>query len=172
MCRRSALEQAHLLPAGKTLFLNCLPTSIGDPSLRDEGLRKTLENFNLRPSDLVLEVSENESIENFDVFREVADSCRDLGIRIAIDDAGTGYASLESIMEIAPDFVKLDMLLVRGIEADPARKEIVRAMLAVATGIGAQLIAEGIETEQELRALRDIGVRYGQGFYFGAALKS
>ncbi len=172
LCRRSALEQAHLLPAGKMLFLNCLPTSIGDPSLRDEGLRKTLENFNLRPSDLVLEVSENESIENFGVFRDVADSCRDLGIRIAIDDAGTGYASLESIMEIAPDFVKLDMLLVRGIEADPARKEIVRAMLAVAKGIGAQLIAEGIETEQELRALRDIGVRYGQGFYFGAALKS
>ena len=119
----------------------------------------------------MLEVSENESIENFGVFREVADSCRDLGIRIAIDDAGTGYASLESIMEIAPDFVKMDMLLVRGIDADPSRKEIVRAMLSVAKGIGAQLIAEGIETESELRALRDIGVRYGQGFYFGAAVK-
>ncbi len=172
LCRRSALEKAHQLPAEKTLFLNCLPTSIGDPSLRDEGLRKTLENFNLRPNDLVLEVSENESIENFGVFREVADSCRDLGIRIAIDDAGTGYASLESIMEIAPDFVKMDMLLVRGIDADPSRKEIVRAMLSVAKGIGAQLIAEGIETESELRALRDIGVRFGQGFYFGAAVKT
>ena len=172
LCHRSALEKAHQLPAEKTLFLNCLPTSIGDPSLRDEGLRKTLENFNLRPNDLVLEVSENESIENFGVFREVADSCRDLGIRIAIDDAGTGYASLESIMEIAPDFVKMDMLLVRGIDADPSRKEIVRAMLSVAKGIGAQLIAEGIETESELRALRDIGVRFGQGFYFGAAVKT
>jgi EAL domain-containing protein (putative c-di-GMP-specific phosphodiesterase class I) len=153
------------------LFLNCLPTAIGDPNLRDEGLRKTLEDFDLRPSDLVLEISESESIENFGVFREVADSCRDVGIRIAIDDAGTGYASLEAIMEISPDFVKTDLLLVRGIDADPSRREIVRAMLSVADGIGAKLIAEGVETEGELRALRELGVRFGQGFYFGAAVK-
>lgn len=170
LCRRSALEHAHRLPPGKKLFLNCLPTAIGDPSLRDEGLRKTLEDFNLRPSDLVLEISESESIENFGVFREVADSCRDVGIQIAIDDAGTGYASLEAIMEIAPDLVKTDMLLVRGIDGDPSRREIVRAMLSIAEGIGAELIAEGIETEGELRVLRELGVRWGQGYYFGAAL--
>jgi EAL domain-containing protein (putative c-di-GMP-specific phosphodiesterase class I) len=170
LCRRRALEQAHRLPAGKTLFVNCLPTAIGDPTLRDEGLRKTLEDFNLQPSDLVLEISESESIENFGVFREVADSCRDVGIRIAIDDAGTGYASLEAIMEISPDLVKTDMLLVRGIDGDPSRREIMRAMLAVSDGIGAKLIAEGIETEGELRVLRELGVRWGQGFYFGAAI--
>jgi len=172
LCRRIALEHAYRLPSGTTLFLNCLPTAIGDPNLRDEGLRKTLEDFNLRPSDLVLEISESESIENFGVFREVADSCRDLGIRIAMDDAGTGYASLEAIMEIAPDFVKTDMMLVRGIEADPSRQEIVRAMLSVADGIGAKLVAEGIETEGELRSLQELGVRYGQGFYFGAAVRA
>jgi EAL domain-containing protein (putative c-di-GMP-specific phosphodiesterase class I) len=172
LCRRTALEQAHRLPAGKVLFLNCLPTAIGDPSLRDEGLRKTLEDFSLKPTDLVLEISESESIENFGVFREVADACRDLGIRIAIDDAGTGYASLESIMAIAPDFVKSDMLLVRGVDADPSRREILRALLSLAEGIGAELIAEGIETEGELAALRELGVRYGQGFYFGAAVRA
>jgi len=170
LCRRTALENAHRLPAGKMLFLNCLPTAIGDPNLRDEGLRKTLEDFSLQPSDLVLEISESESIENFGVFREVADSCRDLGIRIAIDDAGTGYASLEAIMEISPDLVKTDLLLVRGIDGDPSRREIVRAMLAVADGIGAKLIAEGVETEAELRVLRELGVRWGQGYYFGGTV--
>ena len=123
-------------------------------------------------SDLVLEISESESIENFGIFREVSDSCREVGVRIAIDDAGTGYASLEAIMEITPDFIKTDIGLVRGIDSDPPRQEVVRALASVARGIGAQVIAEGIETDAELRALRELGVRYGQGFYFGAALTS
>jgi len=170
LCRTLALERSSVLPRGKTLFLNCLPTSIGDPSLRVEGLRKVLENHGLRPSDLVLEISESESIENFGVFREVCDACREVGVRIAIDDAGTGYASLEAIMEITPDFIKTDMSLVRGIDSDVPRQEVVRALASVARGIGAQVIAEGIETDAELRALRELGVRYGQGFYFGTAV--
>jgi len=170
LCRTLALEQARALPRGKTLFLNCLPTAIGDPNLRVEGLRKVLETHQLRPSDLVLEISESESIENFGVFREVSDACREVGVRIAIDDAGTGYASLEAIMEITPDFIKTDMSLVRGIDSDPPRQEVVRALASVARGIGAQVIAEGVETDAELRSLRELGVRYGQGFYFGAAI--
>ena len=172
LCRKMALEGASRLPKERTLFLNCLPTAIGDPSLRDEGLRKSLEDFNLRPSDVVLEISETESIDNFGVFREVARSCRDLGIRIAIDDAGTGYASLEAIMEISPDFIKADMTLVRGIDSDPSRQQVLSALKTIADGIGAQVIAEGIETNDELRVLRELGVRYGQGFYFGAALRA
>ena len=151
--------------------MNCLPTAISDPALRHDGLRKTLENFDLKPSNLVLEISERESIENFGAFREIADSCRELGIRIAMDDAGTGYASLEAIMKLEPDFIKTDMLLVRGIDADRSRQEIVRALDAVARGIGAQVVAEGIESEPELSALRDIGIRLGQGFYFGASTR-
>jgi EAL domain-containing protein (putative c-di-GMP-specific phosphodiesterase class I) len=170
LCRTLALEQAKALPRGKTLFLNCLPTAIGDPNLRVEGLRKVLETHQLRPSDLVLEISESESIENFGVFREVSDACREVGVRIAIDDAGTGYASLEAIMEITPDFIKTDMSLVRGIDSDPPRQEVVRALASVARGIGAQVIAEGVETDAELRCLRELGVRYGQGFYFGTAI--
>jgi EAL domain-containing protein (putative c-di-GMP-specific phosphodiesterase class I) len=172
LCRKKALQRASQLPDDSVLFLNCLPTAIGDPNLRDDGLRKMLEVFDLRPSDLVLEISESESIDNFGVFREVSDSCREVGIRIAIDDAGTGYASMEAIMEIAPDFIKTDMALVRGIDADPARQAVVRAINALAAGIGAQVIAEGIETDRELRVLRELGVRYGQGFYFGAALRT
>ena len=172
LCRRVALEQARILPRESKLFLNCLPTAIGDPNLRDEGLRKSLEGAALRPTDLVLEISESESIENFGVFREVRDSCRELGIGIAIDDAGSGYASLEAIMEIAPDFVKTDLGLVRGIDTDPPRQQVVSALHRVARGIGAVVIAEGIETEAELQVLRDLGIAYGQGYHFGGALSS
>jgi EAL domain-containing protein (putative c-di-GMP-specific phosphodiesterase class I) len=172
LCRHAALERIHCLPPGKKLFLNCLPTSIGDPSLRDEGLVKTLENYQLRPDDLVLEISEQESIENFAIFREMRDSWRELGIRIAVDDAGAGYASLEAIMEITPDFLKADMRLVRGIDTDPPRQEVLRALNAVARRIGAQVIAEGVETEDELRVLRQLGIPYGQGYHFGHGLSS
>jgi len=170
LCRRAALERVHCLPPGKKLFLNCLPTSIGDPSLRDEGLVKTLENYQLRPGDVVLEISEQESIENFAIFREMRDSWRELGLQIAIDDAGAGYASLEAIMEITPDFLKADMRLVRGIDTDPPRQEVLRALNAVARRIGAAVIAEGIETQEELRVLRQLGIPYGQGYYFGHGL--
>jgi EAL domain-containing protein (putative c-di-GMP-specific phosphodiesterase class I) len=170
LCRRAALERVHYLPSGKKLFLNCLPTSIGDPSLRDEGLVKTLENYQLRPRDVVLEISEQESIENFAIFREMRDSWRELGLHIAIDDAGAGYASLEAIMEITPDFLKADMRLVRGLDADPPRQEVLRALNAVARRIGAAVIAEGVETQEELRVLRQLGIPYGQGHYFGHGL--
>jgi EAL domain-containing protein (putative c-di-GMP-specific phosphodiesterase class I) len=172
LCRRAALEHVHCLPPAKKLFLNCLPTSIGDPNLRGEGLIKTLENYNLQPSDLVLEISENESIQNFAIFREMRDSWRNLGIGIAVDDAGAGYASLEAIMEITPDYLKADMGLVRGIDADPPRQEVLRALNNVARRIGAHVIAEGVETEAELRVLRQLGIPYGQGYHFGPGLPS
>jgi EAL domain-containing protein (putative c-di-GMP-specific phosphodiesterase class I) len=172
LCRRAALERVHCLPAGKKLFLNCLPTSFGDPNLRGEGLVKTLENYQLQPSDLVLEISEQEAINNFAIFREMRDSWRNLGIRIAVDDAGAGYASLEAIMEITPDYLKADMGLVRGIDADPPRQEVLRALNNVARRIGAEVIAEGVETEEELRVLRQLGIPYGQGFHFGPGLRS
>lgn len=75
-------------------------------------------------------------------------------------------------MEIAPDFIKADLTLVRGIDADLPRREVVRAINALAPSIGAQVIAEGIETDRELHVLRELGVRYGQGYYFGAALRA
>jgi EAL domain-containing protein (putative c-di-GMP-specific phosphodiesterase class I) len=172
LCRRTALERACCLPRDKKLFLNLLPISIGDPDLRDEGLVKLLENYQLRPSNLVLEISEKESIENFAIFREMRDSWRELGIQIAIDDAGAGYASLEAIMEITPDFLKADMGLVRGIDADPPRQEVLRALKAVARRIGAAVIAEGIETHEELGVLRQLGIPYGQGYHFGPGVTS
>jgi EAL domain-containing protein (putative c-di-GMP-specific phosphodiesterase class I) len=167
LCRHMALERASTLPRGKKLFLNCLPTAIRDPSFRNEGLRKILEKLQLPPGDLVLEISEKESIGNFAMFREMRDAYRELGVQIAIDDAGVGYASLEAIMEVAPDFVKADIALVRGIDSDPPRQEALRALNAMAHRLDARVIAEGIETEDELRTLRDLGIPYGQGFFLG-----
>jgi EAL domain-containing protein (putative c-di-GMP-specific phosphodiesterase class I) len=170
LCRRRALEGVGCIPRGAKLFLNCLPAAIGDPNLRDEGLRATLEKYQLEPENLVIEISERESIENFAIFRELRDTYHELGVQIAVDDAGAGYSSLQAIMEIAPDYMKADIALVRGIDTDPPRREVVNGLRGVAERIGAEVIAEGIETEEELRVMRELGIRLGQGYIFGPAL--
>jgi EAL domain-containing protein (putative c-di-GMP-specific phosphodiesterase class I) len=169
LCRRTALRGARGLEAGRKLFLNCLPTAIHDPAFRGEVLQKTLQDLRLRPEDLVFEISERESIDNFSIFREVRDRFKELGFQIALDDTGAAYGSLEAVIELAPDFIKVDLSLVRGIDTDPPRQELLRALHAVAGKLGGQIIAEGIETSEELETLRGLGIPYGQGYLFGRA---
>ncbi|HPG27434.1 MAG TPA: EAL domain-containing protein, partial [Myxococcota bacterium] len=97
------------------------------------------------------------------------DHYKELGFQIALDDTGVAYASLEAVMELAPDFIKVDLSLVRDIDADPPRQELMRALHAVAGKLGSQVIAEGIETSQELETLQSLGIPFGQGYLFGRA---
>ncbi len=84
----------------------------------------------------------------------------------AIDDVGTGYSSLHSITEIQPDFLKIDISLIKNVHQSLIKQHLVQSLLQVGARIGAQVIAEGIESEEECRTLRALGVRYGQGYYF------
>jgi len=88
------------------------------------------------------------------------------GFLVAIDDVGTGYSSLQTITEIHPDFIKVDLSLVKNIHRSLLKQELVHSLLQAGSRIGAQVIAEGIETEEERRTLRQCGVRYGQGYFF------
>ncbi|MDH3519034.1 MAG: EAL domain-containing protein [Myxococcales bacterium] len=167
LCRRSAIDGARDYPRGAKLFLNVRPTTIHDPSFQADALEQTLERCQLRPNDVVFEISEQESIENFAIFREVRDYYGKLGFQIALDDTGAGYASLEAVMELAPDFVKVDRAFVAGINEDLARQEVLRALKSVAQQIGAQIIGEGLDTLEELETLQRLGIPYGQGWLFG-----
>ncbi len=167
LCRRSGLVGAKGLPEDTTLFLNVRPTAIHDPDFRSASLRETLEVSGLAPHDVVLEISEQESIENFEIFREIRDYYRKLGFRIALDDTGAGYASLEAVIELSPDFIKVDRAFVRGIDEDPARQELLHALQRVAKSLGSEIIAEGLDTLEELATLNELDIRYGQGWLFG-----
>ncbi len=167
LCRRKALRGARGLTPGKLLFLNCLPTTIHDPAFRGDVLKRTLEELRLRPSDVVFEISEKESIDNFEIFREARDYYRELGFKVALDDTGVAYGSLEAVMELSPDFIKVDMTLVRGIDTDPPRQELLRALESLAGSIHASVIAEGIETSEELATIHSLGITYAQGYLFG-----
>jgi EAL domain-containing protein (putative c-di-GMP-specific phosphodiesterase class I) len=167
LCRRSGIAGARDLPKGTKLFLNVRPTSIHDPSFRAEALTETLGKLGLAPSDVVFEISEQESIGNFEIFREVSDYYKKLGFQIALDDTGAGYQSLEAVMELSPDFIKVDKAFVQGIDADPARQELVRALRSVADRIGALIVGEGLDTLEELETLSELGIPFGQGWLFG-----
>jgi EAL domain-containing protein (putative c-di-GMP-specific phosphodiesterase class I) len=167
LCRRRALAEAKSLPAETKLFLNCLPTAMRDPSFGGDTVRRTLEDCGLAPSDIVLEISERHAIENFAIFREARDYYGGLGFKIALDDTGAGYASLRAVMELAPDFIKLDQAFVASIDVDQPRQALVQSLAVASRKLGAQIIAEGIETEEELATLRGLGIPLGQGYLLG-----
>jgi EAL domain-containing protein (putative c-di-GMP-specific phosphodiesterase class I) len=167
LCRQSGIDGARDFPRESKLFLNVRPTTIHDPNFRAEALDRTLERCNLRPNDVVFEISEQESIENFAIFREVRDYYGKLGFEIALDDVGAGYASLESVMELAPEYIKVDRAFVSGIDEAPMRQELLRALQAVAEKINARIIGEGLDTLEELETLGRLGISFGQGWLFG-----
>jgi EAL domain-containing protein (putative c-di-GMP-specific phosphodiesterase class I) len=172
LCRRRALANARGIQPHQLLFLNILPTCIQDPDFQAVRVRETLATLGLGPRNLVLEVSERQAISNFPIFREATDHFSRLGFRIALDDTGAGFSSLEAALELSPDFLKIDMSLVRGIEESPVKQELLRGLGAVAAKMGSTLIAEGIETEHELEVIRGLGIECGQGFHLGRGTPS
>lgn len=115
----------------------------------------------------VIEITENSVIDDFDRMREVVHQLRAHGFRVAVDDAGAGYAGLQTMVEIEPDFIKLDISLIRGVDNSIVKQRLVRTLRDFCREAAVTLIAEGIETRRQLDTLRDIGVSHGQGFLFG-----
>jgi PAS domain S-box-containing protein len=155
----AAVEGARALPAGRWLNLNASPRLFDRlPALRNVLLRAD------RP--VVLEITEHEIVADYGVIRRAVRSLGD-HIRLAVDDAGAGVANFGHIIELGPDFVKLDTSVVRGVNANLGRQALVVGMGHFARTAGCRLVAEGIETEEEARTLIELGVEFGQGYLFG-----
>ena len=116
---------------------------------------------------LVLELTEHDPVADYEQLDTCLEGMRRAGLRIAIDDAGAGYASLRHILRMSPEIIKLDMSLTRNVNADRPRRALVAALVSFAEETGATVIAEGIETEDELATLRGFGVQWGQGYLLG-----
>ncbi len=116
-------------------------------------------------SRIVVEITEHEAIEDYDMLMASMTELRASGVRIAIDDAGAGFASMRHTLRLAPDIVKVDISLTRGIDGDRARRALASALISFADEMNMTIVAEGIETNEELETLLALGVRFGQGFY-------
>ena len=155
---RAALAAATVLPRKAHLSLNVSHRLIGSGRIRDLLAGQARE--------IVLEITEHDLIDDYPSIREDLAALGPL-VRLAVDDAGAGYASLRHILELAPEFVKLDIGLIRGIDADPARQALIAGMGYFAAKRKLRLVAEGIETVAELKSLLGLGVWYGQGYLLG-----
>jgi EAL domain-containing protein (putative c-di-GMP-specific phosphodiesterase class I) len=166
ICRKRAFETARDLPNGRLLFINIEPDAVSDPDLRDIMFTAALADAALAPSDVVLEITERTAIADFCAFRATLEYLRTLGFRVAVDDGGAGYGSLQCLAEVRPEWLKIDISLVRDIDTDEVRRSLVASMVTFADRIGVKLIAEGIERAEQLTVLRALGVEFGQGFLF------
>lgn len=166
LCRKKALQNASGINPKHKLFINCLPSSVLDPEFRDAYLKAFLEDLKLDPHNIVIEVTEREAIENYDLFKDAVKYYSDLGFAIAVDDTGAGYSSLETVVELKPEYIKLDISIVRGIDKNILKQELIKAIMGLSREMNSIVIAEGIETKEELATLRQIGISVGQGFLF------
>ena len=116
---------------------------------------------------MLLELSEHDQVEDYDVLMAVLTPLRARGMRLAIDDVGAGFSSLRHIVLTAPDVIKLDRSMIDGVSTDPVLTTLVRSLVAFGHDCDSQVVAEGVETEQDAAALRTLGVDYGQGWHFG-----
>ena len=154
MAKRAGLIR---LPDPISLSINLSPETV----VRG-GLAEALAEFDL--SHTVIEITEHAPITDYDAIARALDRWRGNGLRLSVDDAGAGYASLRHILRLEPDIIKLDLTLVRGIDSSHGQRAMAAGLIAFAESAGAAIVAEGIETTAELEALRTLGVSHGQGF--------
>jgi diguanylate cyclase (GGDEF)-like protein len=163
----AALRNAITILPGLTGFLslNVSPATLVSPVFTR--LMSTL------PLDrIVVEITDHQSVEDYVALKAVLSPLRDQGLRIAVDDAGAGFASTRHVLALAPEFIKLDMSLVRDIDTDPARQALAVALNAFASKTGSAVVAEGIETAAELDCLRGLQIGLGQGFHLSPPLEA
>ena len=118
----------------------------------------------------MIEITEHAPVADYDALAQAIRPLRAHGVRLAVDDAGAGFASLRHILRLSPDVIKLDRALTAEIDSDAPREALAAALILFASRIGSTVVAEGIEREEELRTLRNLGVLYGQGYYLARPL--
>lgn len=169
VCRRAALASATGIGRSRKIFVNTRADHLADPDWQDPRLEERLAGLGLAPADLVFEFPETGAQADDSAIERSVAGLRDRGFRFAIDDIGTGYAGIHAIERLRPDYLKLDISLVRKIESNLIQQDLLGSLVTIGRRIGSAVIAEGIESEDELKFLRTHGARYGQGFLFSMA---
>ena len=157
---RQAVEKIGEIASDQYISVNVSPSTVISSQFAETFLKLPLDR-------ILLEITEHAVIEDYDRFTRVLRPLRHAGLRLAVDDAGAGHSSLRHIVQLNPDYVKVDMSLTRNVDQDLARRALICALLFYTRETSAHIIAEGIETEAELNTLKLLGVRRGQGYLLG-----
>lgn len=168
-CRVLAIEsalQAGLLDTDAKLSINFLPNAVYSPLACIQLTLQTARASSMPIDRLIFEFTENEHMGSPEHVSSIIETYKSIGFSVAIDDFGAGHSGLDMFARFVPDEIKLDMELVRGVDSDARRQAIIRAVVKMCDELDTLVIAEGIETAEEARALCDLGIRYHQGFWY------
>ncbi len=153
-----ALESLHILPPNVFVAVNASPKAIIDEGFKEQLLGWPIDR-------IVLEVTEHSIIDTYSQVASAIEPLRSLGLRLAIDDVGAGYSSFRHILNLEPNLIKIDMSITRNIHSDSSRRALASALVKFSMETGSVLVAEGVESAEELAVLRNLGIDYVQGYY-------
>jgi EAL domain-containing protein (putative c-di-GMP-specific phosphodiesterase class I)/GGDEF domain-containing protein len=167
LCLRTAARSWSEQGSPLKLFVNISPAKLMPSEFNPSALQALLETNRLKPSDIVIELSERYPTADPSELLKTLSWLKTEGFLIAIDDLGSGYSGLKLWSELKPDFVKIDRHFIRDIQDDLVKREFLKSVVELANRLGCQLIAEGVETTAELRVVSDLGISLVQGFLLG-----
>ena len=166
LCRATSIRAAKAVPNRGLLFLNASARAALDPDWANGTVDTLLQDSGISPRDVVVEITERLAVVRHDAFAATLRTFKERGFRVAIDDMGAGYASLQALASIEPEFLKFDVSLVRDIDKSSIKRSLLESLRSLGDKIRARVIAEGIEREEERATLISLGVELGQGFLF------
>ncbi|MGZ8236960.1 MAG: EAL domain-containing protein [Methylobacter sp.] len=166
ICREVTIKRYASLNIREKLFINVSPSVLLQPDFKKGETLKLLDQFGIDPRCVVIELTEHQPTDDFQLMREAVSHYRKMGFEIAIDDLGAGYSGLRLWSELQPEYVKIDMHFIQGIHNDPVKLNFVRSIQNIASSLNCNVIAEGIETEEEFKAVEQLGITHAQGYYF------
>lgn len=161
-----ALIQLTKMKPKQNIFINFTPISVGDKNFFSDVRRLFSKYPSVSPTQLVIEITERDAIDELEHFIHNIKKLREYGLRIAVDDTGAGYASLHTIIEIIPDIIKIDRSVIQNIDGNSIKESMLKGLLLIAKEIGSTVVAEGIESEQEAMILSKNKVDLAQGYFY------
>jgi len=165
-CRTKAIQLASELAMAPLLSINFMPNAVYQPELCLRATIAAAEASGFPLDQIIFEITESEKVDDLAHLRHIVEYYHQRGFKTAIDDFGAGYSGLNLLAEIPTDVVKLDMALIRNIDQRRASQIIVKGIVQVCTELSSTVIAEGVETYEELNVLRSLGIELFQGYYF------
>ncbi len=166
-CRKVTLESFVKLNLSGRLFLNISPECLIEPLFRDGETLRLINSLGINPDRIIIELTETQPTYDYPLLRDAVNHYREMGFRVAIDDLGEGFSNLRLWSELRPDFVKIDMHFVQGINQDSVKHQFVSSIQQIAEKTETRVIAEGIETFAELAVIKNLGIALGQGYLIG-----
>lgn len=167
LARETAITNAAKNEITQKLFINFLPSVIYTPEVCLKTTTDLINKYNFKPENITFEVVESEEIKDTDHLINILTYYRERGFKIALDDLGSGYSSLNNLSKLYPDYIKIDIEIIRDIDTDHLKQSIFEALVTMAKGTGIKVLAEGVETREELDFVVAKGAHFVQGYYFG-----